>query len=449
MVSDHSPFHYSQEYFQSLVQTALQQACQAGASAAEVEVSEGVGLGVTVRLGEVETIEYNRDKDLGVTVYFGPQRGQASTSDFSAAALRSTVDKAVAIARHTALDPFAGLADPALLAQAPWPDLGLFRPWDLSVEQGIDWARRCESAALAQDRRLNNSEGATVHTQNSHFFYGNTLGFMGGYAGSSHNLSCAVIAGKDQDMQRDYWYSTSRHPDQLESPEQVGRQAAERTLRRLEARRLSTRQVPVLFEASLASGLIGHFVGAVSGGSLYRGTSFLPDSLGQRVFDERFSLREEPHLPGGLASAPFDDEGVATHPRLVVNNGVVEGYFLGSYSARKLGMRSTANAGGSHNLIATPFGGGFEDLLRQMDRGVLVTELLGHGVNGVTGDYSRGAAGFWVEHGQIQYPVHEITIAGNLKEMFRAIQGVGTDVRVRGSKICGSILVGEMTVAGE
>ena len=250
-------------------------------------------------------------------------------------------------------------------------------------------------------------------------------------------------------MQRDYWYSTSRHPDQLESPEQVGRQAAERTLRRLKAHRLSTRQVPVLFEASLAAGLIGHFVGAVSGGSLYRGTSFLPDSLGQRVFDERFSLHEEPHLPGGLASAPFDDEGVATHPRPVVKNGVVEGYFLGSYSARKLGMRSTANAGGSHNLIATPFGGGFEDLLRQMDRGVLVTELLGHGVNGVTGDYSRGAAGFWVEHGQIQYPVHEITVAGNLKEMFRAIQGVGTDVRVRGSKICGSILVGEMTVAGE
>ncbi|NDU86203.1 MAG: metalloprotease PmbA [Ferrovum sp.] len=448
-MSNQSHFHYTPEIFQSLVQQTLELAQRAGATAAEVEISEGAGLGVTVRLDEIETIEYNRDKDLGITVYFGQHRGHASTSDFSAVALRSTVEKAVAIARHTAADPFAGLADPQLLAHAPWPDLGLFHPWDLSVEQGVDWARRCEAAAMGLDRRVTNSEGATVNTQNSHFCYGNSLGFLGGFAASSHGLSCAVIAGKEQNMQRDYWYSTARDAQRLEEPERVGRLAAERTLRRLKARRMTTRQAPVLFEAPLASGLIGHFVGAVSGGSLYRRTSFLQDCLGQEVFSPQVTLREEPHQIGGLASTPFDDEGVATKPRVVVESGVVQGYFLGSYSARKLGLVSTGNAGGNHNLVMSSFGGNFDDLLKEMDTGLLVTELLGHGVNGVTGDYSRGAAGFWVEQGKIQYPVHEITIAGNLKEMYRNIRAVGDDAVVRGSKVSGSILVGEMTVAGE
>lgn len=432
-----------------MVQQLLDRARQGGASAAEVDVSEGTGLSVTVRLEDVETIEYNRDKELGVSVYFGQKRGYASTSDFSEAALDSTVEKALTIARHTAEDPFAGLADPALMAHQVTPDLDLFHPWDMSVEEAIERAQHCEASALAVDRRISNSEGATMHTHCSHFCYGNSAGFLGGFAGSSHGLSCAVVAGKQADMQRDYWYSTARHREDLESPERVGRQAGERAVRRLKSRRLSTRQVPVLFEASVATSLIGHFVRAISGGSLYRKTSFLPDSLGQAVFCPQFQLHEDPHWLRGLGSTPFDDEGVATHPRTVVVDGVVQGYFLGSYSARKLGMVSTGNAGGSHNLVVPSFGGDFAALLRRMDRGLLVTELLGQGVNGMTGDYSRGAAGFWVEQGQVQYPVHEITIAGNLKDMYTRIEAVGSDALRRGAKVCGSILVGEMTVAGE
>lgn len=447
-MSDQAFFQYSPEHFQSLVQEVLAQARQGGATAAEVDVSEGSGLSVTVRLEEVETIEYNRDKELGVSVYFGQQRGHASTSDFSAEALRNTVLKALTIARHTAADPFAGLADPALMAKDP-QDLELYHPWDMNVEEGIERALRCETSALAVDRRLSNSEGATAHSHRSHFCYGNSAGFVGGYAGSSHGLSCAVIAGKNADMQRDYWYTTARHRGDMESPEQVGKRAGERAVRRLKAQRLSTRQVPVLFEAPVATSLISHFVRAVSGGSLYRKTSFLLDSLGKPIFSPQFSLHEEPHRLRGLASTPFDDEGVATRPRTVVADGVVQGYFLGSYSARKLGMITTGNAGGSHNLVVPSFGGDFEALLRQMDRGLLVTELLGQGVNSITGDYSRGAAGFWVENGVIQYPVHEITIAGNLKAMYSQILAVGSDSQPHGSKICGSILIGEMTVAGE
>ncbi len=448
-VPDNSRFSYSQEFLRSLVQDALDHARRCGATAAEADVSEGFGHSVTVRLDEVETIEYNRDKDIGITVLFGQQRGHASTSDFSPAALRDTVEKACSIARYTASDPFAGLADPALLAGPDLPDLDLYYPWPLSVDEAIDMAQRCEHAALDCDSRIANSEGATVYTQESQFAYGNSLGFMGGYAGSSHGISCSVIAGAEAEMQRDYWYTTARDPRDLESVESVGREAGMRTVRRLKARKLKTCHAPVLFEATLASSLIGHFVGAVSGGSLYRKSSFLLDSLGQQVFSPQVRLREEPHRLKGLASAAFDDDGVATKARDVVVDGVVQGYFLGSYSARKLGMTSTGNAGGNHNLVLTPFGGGFDDLLRQMDRGLVVTELLGHGINGVTGDYSRGAAGFWVEHGKIQYPVHEITIAGNLKDMFRNIVAVGNDIVIRGSKITGSILVGEMTIAGD
>ncbi|MDE2343931.1 MAG: metalloprotease PmbA [Betaproteobacteria bacterium] len=442
-------FSYSQEFLRALVKDALDHARRCGASAAEADASEGFGHSVTVRLDEVETIEYNRDKDIGITVFFGQQRGHASTSDFSPTALRDTVEKAISIARHTASDPFAGLADPALLAGPDLPDLDLYHPWALPVESAIDMALRCEAAALAADSRISNSEGATVYTQESQFAYGNSLGFLGGYAGSSHGISCSVIAGTEAEMQRDYWYSTARAPGDLESAESVGRQAGVRTARRLKARKLKTCQAPVLFDATLASSLIGHFVGAVSGGSLYRKSSFLQDCLGKPVFSSRVRLREEPHRVKGLASAPFDDDGVATRARDVVTDGVVQGYFLGSYSARKLGMTSTGNAGGNHNLVLDPFGGGFDDLLRQMGRGLLVTELLGHGVNGVTGDYSRGAAGFWVEGGVIQYPVQEITIAGNLKDMFRNVVAVGNDTIIRGSKITGSILVEGMTIAGD
>ncbi len=448
-VPDNSRFSYSQDYLRALVQDALDHARRNGASAAEADVSEGFGHSVTVRLDEVETIEYNRDKDIGITVLFGHQRGHASTSDFSPAALRDTVEKACSIARYTASDPFAGLADPALLAGPDLPDLDLYYPWPLSVDDAIAMAQRCEHAALQCDKRISNSEGATVYTQESQFAYGNSLGFMGGYAGSSHGISCSVIAGADSGMQRDYLYTTAHDPHDLQSVEAVGREAGMRTVRRLKARKLKTCHAPVLFEATMASSLIGHFVGAVSGGSLYRKSSFLPDSLGQQVFAAEIQLREDPHRLKGLASSAFDDDGVATRARDVVVDGVVQGYFLGSYSARKLGMASTGNAGGNHNLVLAPFGGGFEDLLRQMDRGLLVTELLGHGVNAVTGDYSRGAAGFWVEQGAIQYPVHEITIAGNLKDMFRNIVAVGNDVVIRGSKITGSILVGEMTIAGD
>lgn len=432
-----------------MVGQVLAHASRIGAGSAEADVSEATGFSATVRLGEVETIEYNRDKEVGVTVYFGHQRGHASTSDFSEAALKDTVEKAASIARHTASDPFAGLADPALLARGPGPDLDLFHPWDISVEEAIRLASRCEDTALKSDSRITNSEGATLYTQKSQFVYGNSLGFVGGETGTNHGISCSVVAGVDTDMQRDYWYSTARSHLDLESPEHVGLKAAERTVRRLKARKIRTCRVPVLFEASLASGLIGHFVAAVSGGSLYRKASFLQDSLGKQVFSSRIRLREDPHRIRGLSSALFDDDGVATRARDVVSDGVVQGYFLGSYSARKLGMQSTGNAGGSHNLILTPFGGGFDDLLKQMDRGLLVTELLGHGVNSVTGDYSRGAAGFWVEGGHVQYPVHEITVAGNLKDMFQRMAAVGNDVVIRGSRITGSILIEEMTVAGD
>ena len=441
-------FTYSIETLQEITREILAQAGKAGATACEAEVSHGFGQGVTVRRGEVETIEYNRDKGLGVSVYFGKQRGHASTSDLSPAAIRDTVAAACSIARHTASDEFAGLADEALLAKEV-PDLDLYHPWDLPVDQAIELARACEASAMAVDKRINNSEGATVHTQESLFVYGNSLGFLGGYPTSRHSVSCAVVAESEQGMQRDYWYATARAAADLESAADVGRKAGERTARRLDARRIKTAQVPVLFEASLSSSLLGHFVAAVSGGSLYRKSSFLLDSLGKQVFAPFVAIRELPHLRKGLASAPFDNEGVATRERDVVRDGVLQGYFLGSYSARKLGMQSTGNAGGSHNLILQSTGQDFAALLKTMDTGLLVTELLGHGINPVTGDYSRGAAGFWVEGGEVRYPVEEITIAGNLKEMFRQIVAVGNDVVVRGSKQCGSILVEKMTVAGE
>lgn len=441
-------FSSTAETLRALAARVLDLARAGGATAAETEVSEGFGQTVSVRKGEVETLEYNKDKGVSVTVYFGQRRGHASTSDFSEDALKRTVDKALAIARYTAEDDCAGLADPDLLARDP-PDLDLYHPWDLAVEEVIELARACEAAALGVDARINNSEGATVSTQESQFIYANSLGFMGGYPSSRHTVSCAVIAEEGGAMQRDYWYDTARAAGDMAAAEAVGRRAGERTVRRLNSRKLTTRQCPVLFEAPIASGLIASFVSAVSGGHLYRKSSFLLDSLGRQVFPAFVQIQERPFLPRGLASAAFDHEGVATHDRDVVKDGVVQGYFLGSYSARKLGLKSTGNAGGNHNLIIPSTGEDFEGLLRKMGTGLLVTELLGHGVNMVTGDYSRGAAGFWVENGVIAYPVEEITIAGNLKEMFLGIQAIGSDVEVRGSRRVGSILIDRMTVAGE
>ena len=403
-----------------------------------------------VRCGEVETIEYNRDKGIGVTVYLGQRKGNASTADFSTAALRETVEAALNIARFTAADPCAGLPEAHLLASRAdaAQDLDLYHPWQLSVEQAIELARRCEQAAFAVSPLIANSEGASVSLQEGQFVSANSLGFMGGCPTSRHYLACSLIAGRDDAMQREDWYSTSRNPAEIAAPEAIGDYAARRALSRLGARKIRTCKVPVLFEAPLAASLIGNFVHAASGGSLYRQTSFLLDSLGQPVFSKAVRISERPHLPGALASSRFDNDGVATREREVVEDGILQAYFLGTYSARKLGMQSTGNAGGCHNLIVHPGEHDFAGLLRQMGRGLLVTELLGQGVNYVNGDYSRGAAGYWVENGEIAYPVEEITIAGSLREMFRNITAVGKDVLVRGSKQVGSILVGEMKVAG-
>ena len=441
-------FSYTDGQLRELAARSLDLARRAGATAAEVEVSEGFGQSVNVRRAEIETIEFNKDKGVGVTVYLGQRRGHASTSDFSEDALGRTVEKALAIARYTAEDDCAGLADADLLAREI-PDLDLHHPWAVDVEAAADLARACEAAALAVDSRINNSEGAGVSVQESQFIYANSLGFMGGYPASRHSVSCAVIAEDEQGgMQRDYWYTTARSATDLDPVDQVGRRAGERTVRRLDARKLDTRQCPVLFEAPVATGLVASFVSAVSGGHLYRKSSFLLDSLGTRVFPEFFQLQERPFIRKGLSSSPFDSEGVATHDRDVVKDGVVQGYFLSSYSARKLGMKSTGNAGGNHNLIVPSTGETFDALLRKMGTGLLVTELLGHGLNMVTGDYSRGVAGFWVEDGQLAFPVEEITVAGNLKDMFLGIQAIGTDIEVRGSRQVGSIRVDRMTVAG-
>ncbi len=441
-----SHFPVSTSTLERIAQIVLATARKAGATAAETEVSQAVGQSVTVRKNAVETIAYHRDKGVGITVYVGTRRGHASTADFADDALRAAVAKAIAIARYTAEDPAAGLAEPDRLARS-WPDLDLHHPWELDVDAAIELGRETEAAALAVDRRITNTEGATVSRGESDFVYANSSGFLGGYRSSRHHIDCSVIGEVDGAMQRDYWYTAARAPEDLMPAREVGRIAGERTVRRLGARQLGTLECPVLFEAPEAADLIGAFVHAVSGGSLYRKSSFLLDSIGSQVFAPLVNLREEPHLPRARGSAPFDNEGVATAPRQVVAAGVLQGYFLGSYSARKLGLQSTGNAGGAHNLVVP----GSEDLpalLRRMDRGLFVTEQLGQGVNPVTGDYSRGAAGFWVENGEIAYPVEEITIAGNLKQMFHDIVALGNDVDTRGSRHVGSMLVARMTIAG-
>ena len=443
---DHG-FSHDSATLSTLATDALAYARKQGATAAEVEVSEGQGQNVTVRQGEVETIEYNRDKGIGVTVYIGQRRGNASTSDFSVKALQDTVSAALSIARFTATDDCAGLADTDRLA-TEFPDLDLYHPWRLPVERAVELATACEGAGLSFDKRISNSEGASVSTQESHFIYANSNGFLQGYPASRHSIGCSLIAGEGDGMQRDDWYEMSRAGEELKTPEYVGKQAAERAVKRLDARQIATTKAPVLFESPIAASLLGHFVSAVSGGSLYRKSSFLLDCMDKAVFAPLVRISDLPHIPRGLGSGNFDAEGVATRARDVVEDGVVHGYFLGSYSARKLGMQSTGNAGGNHNLVMRDTGEDFAALIKKMHRGLLVTELMGQGVNAVTGDYSRGAAGYWVENGEIAYPVHEITIAGNLKDMFKDIVAVGNDVLQRSSRLCGSVLIREMTIAG-
>ena len=447
-------FAYHRAQFQQIVEDTLALARQLGASDAGAEVSEGVGLSVSVRKGELENVERNRDKSLGVSVYLGQRRGNASTSDFSAAALRQTVQAAYDIARFTAEDPAAGLPDAADLATPAEAarDLDLFHPWTVDAAAAAEIARRCEDAAMSVDRRVTNSEGAGVSAQQAHFWAGNSRGFRGGYASSRHYISVSPIAGKGRNMQRDGWYSSMRDANQLATPEAVGRYAAERALARLKSRRVPTAQVPVLFESTLAAGLLGAYVQATSGGALYRKASFLLGCLGEKVLADHISIAEDPHQPKGKGSAPFDDEGVRTMARQIVDAGVVQSYFLSSYSARKLGMKTTGHAGGSQNLSMrsrlTKPGDTLERMLAKLGRGLFVTELMGQGVNYVTGDYSRGAAGFWVEDGRIAYPVHEVTIAGHLREMFRDIVAIGADVYTQGSKTVGSVLVARMKLAG-
>ncbi len=448
-----SGFSYSRADFEELVDFALAHARRLGATNAGAEASEGCGLSVSVRKGELETVERNRDKSLGVTVYMGSQRGNASTSDFSREAIERTVQAAYDIARFTAQDPVAGLPDLDDVAQAnEQPDLDLFHPWAVTSEQAAELALRCERAAFDTDARITNSEGAGVSAQQSHFFSAHTHGFRGGYASSRHSISVAPIAGRGDDMQRDAWYSSMRSADELASPEAVGRYAAERALARLRSRKIATRECPVLFESPLAAGLMGSYVQATSGGALYRKSTFLLDSLGKQVLPGHVDLVEDPFVRRGTGSAAFDEEGVRTRQRKVVDAGRVEGYFLSSYSARKLGMKTTGNAGGSHNLTLTSRrtdpGDDLVQMLRKLGTGLFVIELMGQGVNYVTGDYSRGASGCWVENGESAYPVQEITIAGNLRDMLMGIEAIGADVYNYGAKSVGSILLNRMKVAG-
>ena len=435
---------------QDVVSFALEEARRQGASQYEIDASLSQGLGTTVRLGEVDTIEYQRDRGLAVTVYFGKRKGSASTADLGRQAVRATVEKACAIARYTAEDPYAGLVEPEYLAR-DIPDLDLDHPWGLAAEDAIAIARRCEQAGRAVDPRITNSEGASVNSQRHTGVYGNSLGFLAGFSGTSHSVSCSLIAQEGEQMLRDYWFTTARDPADLEGAESVGATAGRRALSRLGARKLTTRKAPVLFSPDMARGLYRHFLGAIRGPSQYRKASFLLNAAGEQVFPTFVQMHERPHIPKGLASAPFDDEGAATRDRELVANGILDGYVLGSYSARRLGLKTTGNAGGVHNLIVEGAADspGYDALLRRMGSGLLVTELMGQGVNGVTGDYSRGAGGFWIEGGAIAYPVHEVTIAGNLRDIYRNIVAVGSDVDRRGSIRCGSVLIGEMTIAGD
>lgn len=440
------------DHLSELSRRLLAEAKRRGASQAEVSCSEERGLNVNVRMGEVETVESTRDRGIAVTVYFGRRKGSASTADLREESLEATVEQACAIARYTEDDDAAGLADAALMARPPadgaFPEFDQWHPWALDADCAIDLALACERAGRDSDARIANSDGASVGSGESLAVYANSHGFVGRERSSQHSIGCALIAGQGDAMQRDGWYSIGLAEADLEDPAAIGRRAAERTVARLQPRSVATGEYPVLFAAEMARSLIGHLLGAVSGGALYRKASFLLDHAGKQVFPGWFAVDERPHLRHGLRSAAFDAEGVATRESALVEGGVLQRYVLGSYSARKLGLQTTANAGGVHNLAVKANAGGFDELVRGMRRGLLVTELMGQGVNAVTGDYSRGAAGFWIEDGAIAHPVDEITVAGNLRDVFMRIDAVGSDVDRRSHIGVGSILVGGMTVAG-
>ncbi len=432
----------------SIVQNLLDEAKQQGATAAEAGLSQENGLSVTARMGEVETIEHHCDQGLGITVYFGQRKGTASTTDLSPDAIKETVSAACSIARYTSEDKFAGLPDKAMLA-TEFPDLEVNHPWLLRADEAIALAIECEAVALSYHSDITNSEGATVNTHQGIRVMGNSLGFLQGRLSTRHSLSCSVVAQRGDSMQRDYWYSTDRNSSKLETAAAIGQKAAERSIKRLDARRLTTRQCPVLYCAEVATGLLGSLVGAISGGNLYRKSTFLLDALDTQIFPDFIRLHEQPLLKGASGSSSYDGEGIATQTRDIISDGYLRGYVLSTYSARKLGLQSTGNAGGVHNLTITTGKNDFQAMLNQLGTGLLVTELMGQGVTMMTGNYSRGAAGFWVENGEIQYPVEEITIAGNLKDMFKNIVAVGNDVDYRGNIRSGSILIERMSIAGE
>lgn len=431
-----------------VVEDILKEASQQGATSAEAGVSATSGTSTTVRLGEVETIEHNNDNGMGISVYFGNRKGSASTTDLSPQAIKDTVQAACNIARFTTEDPYNGLANADEMLQSQ-PDLDLYHPWSISIDEAIELARQCEDAALNQDKRITNSEGASVNTAAGFHVYGNSHGFIGAYPSSRHSISCSVIAQEGDDMQRDYWYDTSRVAEEMDTASAIGQKTAQRTLARLNARRIKTQSSPVIFKNELAPGLLRSFIGAIRGSALYRKSSFMLDKLGEQIFPEFVTISENPLLPRALGSAAYDNDGVATRTRNIVENGVLQNYVLDAYSSRKLNMTNTGNSGGVRNLAINLSDYSFEDLLKSMDTGLVVTELMGQGVNPVTGDYSRGAAGFWVEHGEIQFPVEEITIAGNLLNMFKSLSIVGNDNDAPGSVNTGSWLIDNMTIAGD
>jgi len=432
---------------EDFVQEVLNEAASQGVDQAEVSASHDIGLTATARLGEVESLEYTNDRGIGITVYKDQKKGSASTSDFSAGALKEAVSKACTFATFTAPDENAGLADPDLMASDP-PDLELAHEWNLESDEAIRIAIECEEAARAHDQRITNSEGATVGTSSGVRVYGNTHGFLSSYPKTSHSLSCVVVGEEDGSMERDYWYTAARDAATLESPEAVGIEAAKRTVERLGGRKIETGTAPVLFAAEIARGFIGHAISAIAGGAQYRRSSFLLDAAGEQIFPTFMQIQERPHIPAAMASAPYDAEGVVTADRDIVVDGVLQGYILSSYSARRLGLTTTGNAGGAHNLLVPGNSDDLQSMVKDMGTGLYVHELIGQGVNGVTGDYSRGAVGFWIENGEIAYPVHEVTIAGNLKDLYQRIVSIGSDQDLRGGIRCGSVLVESMTIAG-
>ena len=432
---------------ENIVQDVLNEAVSLGVDQAEVSASHDIGLTATARLGEVESLEYTNDRGIGITVYKDQKKGSASTSDFSANALKEVIRKACSFATFTAADENAGLADAELMASDP-PDLALAHEWGIESDEAIRIAIECEAAGRDYDKRITNSEGATVGTSSGVRVYGNTHGFLSSFPKTSHSLSCIVVGEENGSMERDYWYTTARDAAMLESAEAVGKQAAKRTVERLGGRKIKTGAAPVLFAPEIARGFIGHAIGAIAGGAQYRRSSFLLDAAGEKIFPEFLQIEERPHIPGAMASAPYDAEGVVTRDRDIVIDGVLQGYILSSYSARRLGLTSTGNAGGAHNLLVPGNAGDLQSMMQEMGTGLLVHELIGQGVNSVTGDYSRGVVGFWVENGEIAYPVHEVTIAGNLRDLYQRIASIGTDQDMRGGIRCGSILVESMKIAG-